>query len=276
MRRTKWRCSGGRPQGVRGVCPRVGPSGGERALGQVDAVSRTWTRFRPGKRQPERRSPNQEHVHPHKNTFTNLWARSPGPERVHLRTHAPAAAAASPPSTTQAARRRRPPGASSTSAQVTRTSGKATQTRQPTPRPKSPLNPTSHNVHDKTRQAPGRGPPTQPPREAQPGHVTHGHGPNNEHHPFSRRTSTVLTTNKYRSHGRAGSGPYQPPPCPYQERPAGQASPRPAAPGPSAARRRSGATARPPRTAPPPPPAAAGGRRPARRSRPSTRAPRGG
>ena len=142
--------------------------------------------------------------------------------------------------------------------------------------PNPPLNPTTHNVHDKTRQKPGRGPPTQPPREAQPGHVTHGHRPDNEHHPFSRRTSTVFTTNKYRSHGRAGNGPYQPPPCPYQKEPDGQASPRPAAPGPSAARRRSGATAHPPRTAPPPPPAAAGGRRPARRSRPSTRALRGG
>ena len=41
--------------------------------------------------------------------------------------------------------------------------------------------------------------------------------------PFSRQTSTVLASNKYRSHGRAGSGPYQPPPCPYQERPDSQA-----------------------------------------------------
>ena len=42
-------------------------------------------------------------------------------------------------------------------------------------------------------------PSTQPPREAQPGHVTHGHRPDNEHRPFSRQTSTVLASNKYRS-----------------------------------------------------------------------------
>ena len=185
--------------------------------------------------QPRARSPASEHAYSTKSTFTNLWARSPGPERVHLprdaltrlRARSPEGActrrSGQPPSTTQAARRRRPPGASSTSAQVTRTSRKATQTRQPTPRPKTPLNPTTHHVHDKTRQTPGRGPPTQPPREAQPGHVTHGHRPDNEHRPFSRQTSTVLTANKYRSHGRAGSGPYQPPPGPYQERPDSQA-----------------------------------------------------
>ena len=160
--------------------------------------------------------------------------------------------------------------------------------RRANPHPgRRPPQPNPHNIHDETRQTPDREPPTQPPREAQPGHVTHGHRPDNEHHPFSRRTSTVLTSNKYRSHGRTAAAPTSPRPaptgrgrgrsgCPYRERPDSQASPRPASPGPSAARRRSGATARPPRTAPPPPPAAAGGRRPARRSRPSTRAPRGG
>ena len=75
----------------------------------------------------------------------------------------------------------------------------ATGTPTHTP-PKTPLNPTAHNVHDETRQTPGREPPTQPLREAQPGHAAHGHRPNSEHHPFSRQTSTVLTTNKYRSH----------------------------------------------------------------------------
>ena len=201
------------PRATRGVRPCVGPGRGERALGQVDAVPRAWTRFRPGKRQPERRSPALERVHQPRGTLTQPRARSAAPGHVHpaqsafayTRARSPEGActrrSSQPPSTTQTARRRRPPGASSTSAQVTRTSRKATQTRQPTPRPKSPLNPTSHNVHDKTRQAPGRGPPTQPPREAQPGHAAHGHGPNNEHHPFSRRTSTVLASNKYRSHG---------------------------------------------------------------------------
>ena len=92
--------------------------------------------------------------------------------------------------------------------------------RHANPHPgRRPPQPNPHNVHDETRQTPGREPPTQPLREAQPGHVTHGHRPNSEHRPFSRRTSTVLTTNKYRSHGRAGRRPLPAPPCPYRERP---------------------------------------------------------
>ena len=98
VRRTKWRCSGGRPQGTPGgapppgpratwgVRPCVGPSGGERALGQVDAVSRAWTRPRPSERSLGRRSPNQEHVHPTKSTFTQPRARLPeGAQPRHSR-----------------------------------------------------------------------------------------------------------------------------------------------------------------------------------------------
>ena len=179
-RRTKWRRSGGRPQGIPGgapppgpratwgVRPCVGPGRGERALGQVDAVPRAWTRFRPGKRQPERRSPNQEHVQQPLGTSTRPRARSPTQEHAHLKAHAPAAAAwparpavagapgtagrptaaASPPSTTQTARRRRPPGASSALAWVTKAFGKATQARQPTCR-RALLNPTAHNRPEK-------------------------------------------------------------------------------------------------------------------------------
>ena len=84
-RRAGLRCPRRGSPAVRTVCPRVGPSGGERALGQVDAISRTWTRFRPGKRQPERRSPNQEHVHQPLGTLTRPRARSPTQEHVHLR-----------------------------------------------------------------------------------------------------------------------------------------------------------------------------------------------
>ena len=137
--------------------------------------------------------------------------------------------------------------------------------RQDTPdtRPRTP-NPTTQRSTTRTRH-----PRSQARQRAPPVLTTNKYRSHDEQVPFSRRTSTVLTE------GRAAA-PNQPPPCPYQERPDSQASPRPAAPGPSAARRRPGATAHPPRTAPPPPPAAAGGRRPARRSRPSTRAPRGG
>ena len=71
------------PGATWGACPRVRPSGGERALGRVDAVSRVRTRFRASERQLERRPPDQEHVHPHKSTFTCLKKRSPVPEHVH-------------------------------------------------------------------------------------------------------------------------------------------------------------------------------------------------
>ena len=92
-RRAGLRCPRRGSPAVRTVCPRVGPSGGERALGQVDAISRTWTRFRPGKRQPERRSPNQKHVHQPLGTLTRTRARPPTQEHAHLKAHGPTTAA---------------------------------------------------------------------------------------------------------------------------------------------------------------------------------------
>ena len=232
--------------------------------------------------QPRARSPTSGHAHPDQSAFTYLETRSPDSERVHLRAHAPAAAAS------HRRRRRRPGGVvpQGPAARQHRSRGPPGRRRRranphPGRRPPSTQPPTTSTTRHARHQAEDPQPnhPEKHNQDTSPtvtGPTTSTARSHDKQVPFSRQTSTVLTANKYRSHGRAGSGPYQPPPCPYQERPDSQASPRPAAPGPSAARRRPGATARPPRTAPPPPPAAAGGRRPARRSRPSTRAPRGG
>ena len=249
--------------------------------------------------QPRARSPASGHAHPDQSASTYLETRSPDSERVHLRAHAPAAAASH-------RRRRRRPGdvvPQGPAARQHRSRGPPGRRRRhanPHPGRRAPSTqpPTTsttrharHQAEDPQPNHPEKHNQDTPPTVTGP--TTSTTRSHDEQVPFSRAISTVLTANKYRSHGRAGSGPYQPPPvrsrtvpeltgrgrvqpCPYQEEPDGQASPRPAAPGPSAARRRPGATARPPRTAPPPPPAAAGGRRPARRSRPSTRAPRGG
>ena len=204
--------------------------------------------------QPRARSPTQKHVHQPLGAFTRSRARSPTQEHVHLRacgTGCPVSAPtggrgrgeggwsgrswAGRPTTrrpTAAAshrrRRRRPGGVvpQGPAARQHRSRGPPGRRRRranphPGRRPPSTQPPTTSTTRHARHHADD--PPTQPPREAQPGHVTHGHRPDNEHRPFSRRTSTVLTSNKYRSHGRAGSGPYQPPPCPYQERPDSQA-----------------------------------------------------
>ena len=201
--------------------------------GRVDAVPRAWTRFRPGKRQPERRSPALERVHQPRGTLTQPRARSAAPGHVHpaqsafaytrarspegactrrsslarppgcgggARNRRAAHSSGQPPSTTQAARRRRPPGASSTSAQVTRTSGKAPQAHQPTPRRRPPstqpptTSTTRHARHQAENPQPSR---SEKHNQGTPPTVTGLTASTARSHgkqvPFSRAISTVLT-----------------------------------------------------------------------------------
>ena len=167
------------------VRPRAGPSGGERALGQVDAISRAWTRFRPGKRQPERRSPNQEHVHQPLGTLTRTRARSPEDACTRRSSSQPTVDDAGG----QAASSPRGQQHVSTGHEDLREGDADAPTHTPAEEPPQP------NLPQRPRQdTPGTRPRTPNP--------TTQRSTTRTRHPRSRaqqRAPPVLTTNKYRS-----------------------------------------------------------------------------
>ena len=236
-RRTKWRRSGGRPQGIPGgapppgpratwgVRPCVGPGRGERALGQIDAVPRAWTRFRPGKRQPERRSPALERVHQPRGTLTQPRARSAAPGHVHPAQSAFAYTRARSPegACTRRSSLARPPGCGGGA----RNRRAAHSSSQPTvddadgqtassPRGQQHVSTGHEDLQEGDADTPTHTPAEEPPQPnlpQRPRQDTPGTRPRTPNPPTQRSTTRtrrprsraqqrappVLTTNKYRS-----------------------------------------------------------------------------